>query len=98
VRNRFSLDERYKLVLPLLLDRPKPSGESWWPVFRRAQGLAALTRHAVTEPVERGGLTGIRSLAERFCAGEHVGTAHMLYECFEHFSPSWVPTELRDAM
>jgi hypothetical protein len=95
VRDRFSLDERYKLVLPVVLDRPKPSAQKWWPVFRRAQGLAALTRHAVTEPVQRSGLSGTHSLAERFYSGEYVGTARMLYECFEHFSPNWVPAELR---
>jgi hypothetical protein len=95
VRDRYSLDERYKLVLPELLRRPKPSGTKWWQVFRRTQGLAALTRHAVTEPVRRNGLTGERSLAERFYTGEHVGTARMLYDCFEHFSPNWVPEALR---
>ncbi len=96
VRDRFSLDERYKLVLPALLAKPKPTSEKWWQVLRRVQGLAALTRHAVTEPVQRSGLTGKRSLAERFYTGEHVGTARMLYDCFEHFSPNWVPGELRE--
>lgn len=95
LRDHYSLDERFKLVLPELLSRPKPSGKKWWQVLRRAQGLAALTRHAVTEPVKRNGLTGERSLAERFYTGEHVGTAKMLYDCFEHFSPNWVPQDLR---
>lgn len=95
VRERFSLDERYKLVLPALLSRPKPSGKRWWQVLRRIQGLAALTRHAVYEPVERSGLTGTRPLAERYYTGEYRGATKMLFECFEHFSPSWVPTELR---
>ena len=95
VRDRYSLDDRYKFVLPALLDRPKPSGKTWWQVLRRVQGLAALTRHAVIEPVKRNGLTGTRSLAERFYTGEYVGTARMLDDCFEHFSPNWVPVELR---
>jgi hypothetical protein len=95
LRDRFSLDERYKFVLPALLSRPKPSGKEWWQVLRRTQGLAALTRHAITVPVRRSGLTGERSLAERFYTGEYVGTARMLYDCFEHFSPNWVPEALR---
>lgn len=37
IRNRFSLDERYKLILPELLARPTPTGEEWWPVLRRVQ-------------------------------------------------------------
>lgn len=95
VRERFSLDERYKLVLPELMNRPKPSSEPWWPVFRRIQGLAALTRHAIYEPVERSGLSGKKPLAERFYTGEYVGSTRMLFQAFEHFSPNWVPTELR---
>lgn len=97
VRNRFSLDERYKLVLPALLDRPRPTHTKWWPVLRRVQAMAALTRHAVTEAVERSGLVGARSLAERIYGGEYSGAARMLYDCFEYFSPNWVPADLREA-
>jgi hypothetical protein len=95
IRNRFSLDERYKLILPELLAKPTPTGEDWWSVFRQVQGLAALTRHAIAEPVRRSGLSGERSLSERFYMGEFVGTTQMLFTCFEYFSPNWVPTELR---
>ena len=95
VRELYSLDQRYKLVLPELMSRPKPSGKSWWQVLRRVQGLAALTRQAIDEPVERSGLTGKRTLAERLYTGEFIGVTGMLFACFEHFSPDWVPAELR---
>ena len=94
VRDR-SLDERYKLILPEMLAKPTPTGEDWWPVFRRVQGLAALTRHAISEPVRRSGLHGEKALAERFYSGEFVGAAQMLFKCFEYFSPNWVPMQLR---
>jgi hypothetical protein len=96
VRNRFSLDERYSLVLPALLDRARPTRTPWWQALRRVQALAALTRHAVTEPVERSGLVGERSLSERIYGGEYTGAARMLYDCFEYFSPQWVPADLRE--
>jgi hypothetical protein len=96
LRERLSLDQRYKLLLPELMSRPKPSGQQWWAVLRRIQGLAALTRHAIYEPVKRSGLTGTRTLAERFYRGEFVGVTGMLFECFEHFSPNWIPEELRN--
>ena len=65
-----SLNERYKKTLPGLLGVGNPAGKQWWQVLRRVQALAALTRHAVQEPVERRGLSGERSLAERYYLGE----------------------------
>jgi hypothetical protein len=89
-RERYSLDERYKIVLPALLDRPKPTSEPWWPKLRRVQGLAALTRHAIMTPVKRSGLTGERPLAERYYNGEYVGAAAMLLDVFDYFVPNWI--------
>lgn len=89
VRER-SLDERYKHVLPAILGVGNPAGKQWWQVFRRAQALAALTRHAVHEPIERSGLSGKRSLAERYYLGEYQGVTRMMFAVFEHFSPNWV--------
>lgn len=85
-----SLDERFKRILPGILNVKSPSGEQWWQVLRRVQALAALTRHAVAEPVERSGLSGKRSLAERFYLGEYRGVTRMVFSAFEHFSPNWV--------
>lgn len=100
IRNRFSLDERYKVVLPKLMGRPSPAQASWWPLFRRVQGLAALTRHAIDEPIKRSGLDGEKPLAERFYTGEYRGAAEMLLGVYEHFSPGWISDkrllELRD--
>jgi hypothetical protein len=87
------LDERYKRVLPALLGVHTPAGKKWWHVFRRVQALAALTRHAIYEPVKRSGLTGERSLAERFYVGEYQGVARMMFSAFEHFSPGWISDE-----
>ncbi len=95
VRGGFSLDDTYKQVLPALLEKASPAQLPWWQDLRRTQGLAALTRHAITEPVERKGLSGRRSLPERLYRGEYVGTAAMLEACFEYFSPNWVPQPLR---
>jgi hypothetical protein len=89
VRER-SLDERYKRVLPAILNVSNPAGKQWWQVLRRVQALAALTRHAVQEPIERSGLSGKRSLAERYYLGEYQGATRMMFSVFEHFSPNWV--------
>jgi hypothetical protein len=85
-----SLDERYKHVLPAVLGVKNPAGKPWWQALRRVQGLAALTRHAVDEPVARSGLTDARSLAERYYRGEYVGATRMMFSVFEHFSPNWI--------
>lgn len=69
------INERYRDVLPVLLDTPIPTSEPWWPTLRRIQGLAALQRHAVDDPQERKGLEGKRSLAERIYTGEYRGAA-----------------------
>ena len=44
------------------------------------------------------GLTGRRSLAERFYIGEYAGVTRMLFDCFEYFAPGWVPAGLPGAM
>lgn len=90
IRNRFSLDERYKVVLPKLLGRSSPAQTSWWPLFRGVQGLAALTRHAIDEPIKRSGLEGEKPLAERFYTGEYRGAGQMLLDVYEYFSPGWI--------
>jgi hypothetical protein len=95
VRDAFSLDQRYKDVLPSLMQKVSPGRETWWVLLRRVQALAALTRHAITEPVERKGLSGQRSLAERFYTGEYRGVTVMLFDTFEYYSPNWVPEDLR---
>jgi hypothetical protein len=85
-----SLDERYKRVLPSLLKVGNPAGKQWWQVLRRAQALAALTRHAVEEPITRSGLSGECSLAARYYLGEYQGVTRMMFSLFEHFSPNWI--------
>ncbi|MFN2470577.1 MAG: hypothetical protein ABR583_06235 [Gaiellaceae bacterium] len=87
------LDERYKRTLPALLGVSNPAGKQWWQVLRRVQGLAALTRHAIHEPVERRGLSGERSLAERYYLGEYQGVTRMMFSVFEHFAPNWISDE-----
>lgn len=87
------LNERYSAVLPSILNRPPPKQEQWWQILRRVQALAALTRHSITEAVERNGLSGKRSLAERMYRGEYRGAARMMLAAFEHFSPGWVSAE-----
>jgi len=84
------INERYRDVLPTLLDKAKPTSEPWWPTLRRVQGLAALQRHSVYDPQERTGLDGKRSLAERVYTGEYRGAASMMLAAFEHFSRGWV--------
>jgi hypothetical protein len=93
-----ALNERYSDHLPVLLDRPRPTTEHWWPVFRRIQGLAALQRHGIVEPRKRTGLEGERSLAQRMYGGEYRGAAAMMFAAFEHFSPGWISPERRAAL
>jgi hypothetical protein len=88
-----SLDRRYKHVLPSVLDVANPAGRPWWQVLRRVQALAALTRHAIDEPVTRNGLTDKRSLAERYNRGEYAGATRMLFSAIEHFSPNGISDE-----
>jgi hypothetical protein len=88
-----SLDDRYKRVLPELMGVGNPAGKRWWSTFRRVQALAALTRHAIAEPVKRSGLTDERPLAERFYNGEYRGVGDMMGSAFEHFSPGWISDE-----
>jgi hypothetical protein len=40
--------------------------------------------------LRRSGLTGERSLAERYYRGEYAGVTRMLFAAFEHFSPNWI--------
>jgi hypothetical protein len=93
IRERWSLDQRYRTVLPVLLSLKNPAAKPWWSTFRRIQGLAALTRHAITEPVKRSGLQDERPLAERFYNGEYRGASAMMRMAFEHFAPSWISDE-----
>lgn len=86
-------DERYRSALPAILGRPKPTQEKWWPALLRTNALAALTRHAIHEPVERDGLSGKRSLAERLYRGEYQGVSEMMLGVFDYFSPGWLSQE-----
>jgi hypothetical protein len=72
LRNR-RLNERYAEDLPAILDKPRPTDERWWPMFRQIQGLAALQRHGVTGPQTRKGLEGKRSLNQRLYGREYQG-------------------------
>lgn len=92
------VNERYKDVLPVLLEKPTPTSESWWQMFRRIQRLAVLQRHALYEPQGGKGLDGERSLAERIYNGEYRGAAAMMVSAFEHFSPGWFSDERRQAL
>ena len=86
-----SLHERYKVVLPDLYGRPRPGSEPWYQVLRRIQGLAALTRHAIYEPIKRPGLTGEKQLVERLYQGEYVGATAMLISASSISSPPGFP-------
>ena len=90
LRDAYSLNERYAEVMPAVMGVSRPTQEPWWPTLRRIQGLAALDRHAVTEPARRSGLTGEKSLVQRLCDREYVGAAQMMLAVFEHFSPGWI--------
>jgi hypothetical protein len=93
LRDAFSLNQRYADVMPAVMGVPRPTQEPWWPTLRRIQGLAALDRHAVTEPTIRSGLNGEKSLVQRFCDREYAGAAQMMLDVFQHFSPGWVSPE-----
>jgi hypothetical protein len=88
-----SINERVGEVLPSLYGKAKPTSEPWWPVFRRVQGLAALARHGVDEPVTRNGLTGEKPLLQRLCDREYSGAAAMMLNLFAYFEPRWVSPE-----
>lgn len=92
------LHERYRSALPILMDCPKPTSEGWWTDLRRIQGLAALQRHAITEPRSRGGLQGERSLSQRLYGAEYRGSASMMLSVFEHFTPGWIDEQRRQAL
>jgi hypothetical protein len=92
------VNERYKDVLPKLLDKPRPTSEPWWPTLRRVQGLAVLQRHALYEPLERKGLDGKKTLAERIYGGEYRGVASMMLAAYEYFAPGWVSPGRLDAL
>ena len=87
------LNERYAQVLPELMKRPSPTNAAWWPTFRRLQGLAALLRHGITDPVKRKGLDGKKTLVQRLCDREYAGAARMMLDAFEHVSPGWLGPE-----
>ena len=94
----FSLpfDERFRRALPAILEKRSPTGERWWPALVRTNALAALTRHAIAEPVKRAGLSGQRSLSERYYRGEYQGTTEMMLGVFDYFSPGWLGNERLD--
>jgi hypothetical protein len=92
VRN-MALNDRYADVMPAVMGVSKPTQEPWWPKLRQVQRLAAFNRHAVTEPTGGKGLSGADSLLQRFCNGEYKGTAQMLLDAFEHYSPGWISPE-----
>jgi hypothetical protein len=92
------VNERYSEVLPVLLAKSRPTGERWWPIFRRIQALAVLQRHALHEPQRRKGLDRERSLAERIYNGEYRGAAALMVAAFEHFSPGWLSEERRQGL
>jgi len=92
------LHDRYRLVLPDLMNCEKPTSETWWEDLRRIQSLAALQRHAITEPRSRGGLRGERSLSQRLYGAEYRGAASMMLSVFEHFTPGWINEQLRQAL
>jgi hypothetical protein len=92
------LNDRYRLVLPNLMDRPRPTSEDWWRDFRRIQSLSALQRHAITEPHSRKGLDGERSLAQRIYGAEYRGAAPAMLSAFEHFAPGWINQQRRQAL
>lgn len=93
LRNAFALNERYADVMPAVMGVPRPTQEPWWSTLRRIQGLAALDRHSVIEPTTRSGLTGEKSLVQRFCDREYAGAAQIMLDVFEHFSPGWLSPE-----
>jgi hypothetical protein len=83
--------ERYRDVLPVVLDVRRPTQEPWWSTLRRVTALAVEVRHPRPVPRPRGGLEGVRSLEQRLFGGEYRGAAAMMLAAFEHFSPGWVP-------
>jgi hypothetical protein len=93
-----SLNERYADVLPVLLDKPSPTSEPWWPVLRRIQGIAALDRHGVIGAVARKGLEGKKQLVQRLCDREYRGASQMMLAVFEYFAPGWIDPERMAAL
>lgn len=87
------LNERFSDFLPILRQVERPTNQGWWPTLRRIQGLAALKRHGVYEPVKRSGLEGEKELTQRFLDLEYRGAARMMLELFEFFVPGWVSPE-----
>ena len=97
VYNR-ALNERLSDFLPVIVEVERPTNEPWWPTFRRIQGLAALRRHSVFEPVKRRGLDGEKALIQRLLDREYAGGARMMLRAFEFFSPSWISPERAAAL
>jgi hypothetical protein len=97
------LNERFKSFLPVVINAERPgtvegaaTAQPWWSTLRRIQGLAALKRHAIYEPVERGGLVGEKPLLQRFVDAEYSGAARMLLDVFDYFMPGWISPERRE--
>jgi hypothetical protein len=88
---RIGLVERYRALLPTLLERPRPTQESWWPVLRRINGLSGAVRHPRPGRLRKKGLEGERTLEQRLFGGEYRGATAMLVGAFNFFSPGWVP-------
>ena len=92
------LNERLGDVLPALGCGRSPKQTPWWTTFRRVQGLAALSRHGITQPVTRRGLVGEKSMVQRYCDREYEGAAGMMLDAYTHFEPQWLDAERRDQL
>jgi hypothetical protein len=88
------VNERLGRYLPELRGiATPPTSETWWAKLRQIQALAALNRHGITDPVERRGLVGVKSLVQRLCEREYAGTAAMMLAAFEFISPGWIDAQ-----
>jgi hypothetical protein len=72
-----------------------PTQQSWWPGLKTASGLADLVRHGVHEPTKKRGLSGRRSLGERFCRGEEAGCAAAMLSAIDFYWPRLVQPNIR---
>jgi hypothetical protein len=92
------LNERYADILPKLQELLRPTAEDWWPKLRQVQGLAALNRHGITDPVKRKGLEGRKSLVQRLCDREYSGASALMLSVFDYFAPGWIDDDRRELL
>lgn len=92
-RKHQPLDDRYKKVMPVLCGVDNPAQQDWWSLFKTVQTLATLRRHAIMEPFARGVLQDQVELVQRLIDGAHHGTAQLMLDVFNYFSPGWVEGE-----